>query len=47
MPECMGCFDYMDDYCYFDCPYSYECEDQKRYGYDNYYGDGYYNDYWD
>lgn len=35
MPRCYGCFDEWDDYCYFDCPYSLDCE-----------YDTYYDEYW-
>ena len=38
-PGCFGYFDYYGDYCYYDCPYSLECED---YYYDwLYYGRNY------
>ena len=30
-PGCFGYFDYWDDYCYYDCPYSYDCEDDYYY----------------
>ena len=37
-PRCFGDFAYWDDYCWFYCPYSYECED-LTYWYDyGYYG---------
>lgn len=39
MPVCFGCFDYGDDYCYDDCPYSYSCEEESDYGCSGYYGD--------
>ena len=35
-PYCFGDFDCMDDYCYYDCPYSYDCEDEY---YNLYYDD--------
>ncbi len=37
--ECFGCFDFLNEYCRYDCPHSYECEDE-------YYGDDYSYD-WD
>lgn len=43
-PSCFGDFDYWSDYCYFHCPYSYECEDVYYGYYDDYYDD--YDDYW-
>lgn len=27
-PNCMGCYDERDNYCYFVCPYEYECEEE-------------------
>ena len=44
-PYCYGCFDYWDDYCYYWCPYSLECEDEYYgYYYDNYYFDSFYKE---
>lgn len=47
-PSCFGGFDYWSDYCYYLCPYSFECEDEYYGYYDGYYDDDYYwqNDYW-
>lgn len=28
MFNCFGCFDAWDDYCWYQCPYSFECEDE-------------------
>ena len=41
---CFGEFDDWDDYCYYLCPYSYECEDETYGYYDDYYDDDYYYD---
>ena len=30
-PRCFGDFAYWDDYCFYYCPYSYECEDEYEY----------------
>lgn len=41
--SCFGCFDYLDDYCYYFCPYSIVCEDEY---YDDEDFDYYDEDYW-
>lgn len=33
LPRCFGWFDDFDDYCYYYCPYSWECEDETYYFY--------------
>lgn len=42
-PYCFRDFDYWDNYCYSDCPYSYKCE-EKYYNYYNYYYNNWYDD---
>lgn len=49
MPKCFKNFDYMDDYCCYECPYSFECENSipfGRYEFDGHYV-GYREDFWD
>lgn len=41
MLDCYGWFDVYDDYCYYNCPYSYSCE---RFTFGYYYDD--YDEYW-
>lgn len=42
-PKCFGDFNYLNDYCYFVCPYSFVCEDEYLH-YDDY--DDWWDDYW-
>jgi hypothetical protein len=45
MYSCYGWFDEFDDYCYYHCPYSYECEMiAYEYDLDDYWD--YYDEYW-
>ena len=37
-PKCYGYFDSLNDYCWYYCPYSWECEDETYYFY--------HDDYW-
>lgn len=30
-PRCFGDYDWLDDYCYFYCPYSFDCEEEYYY----------------
>lgn len=41
MCSCYGNFNDFDDYCWYNCPYSYECE-YKTYAYYDPYFDDYY-----
>lgn len=45
MPQCYCCFDPVDDYCYYWCPYSLICE-EDTYWYEETYGYPYEEDYW-
>lgn len=38
IPYCFGLFEDYDDYCWYYCPYSWECEDETYYFYQD--------DYW-